>query len=154
MNPLFPGIREKLKNLGHQPWAIVTTKQERFVAQILAANDINLPDNCIYGLDRQLSKEAVLSELLGKNPQQSIHFVEDDYPLCSMSSPTTDFLHSPCRMLYGVIIPPRINLPPSQNNVFIPLPLTNSFKTRPIDKSITRQAILSLPLFSIRNQHP
>ncbi len=80
MNPLFPGIREKLKNLGHQPWAIVTTKQERFVAQILAANDINLPDNCIYGLDRQLSKEAVLSELLEKNPQQSIHFVEDRLP--------------------------------------------------------------------------
>ena len=77
MNPLFPGIREKLKNISHQPWAIVTTKQERFVSQILVANEINLPGNCIYGLDRQMSKEAVLSELLEKNPQQSIHFIED-----------------------------------------------------------------------------
>jgi phosphoglycolate phosphatase-like HAD superfamily hydrolase len=80
MNPLFPGIRAKLKNLGLQPWTIITTKQERFVAQILAANEIDLPSDNIYGLDRQMSKEAVLSELLEKNPQQNIHFVEDRLP--------------------------------------------------------------------------
>lgn len=80
MNPLFPRIREKLNNLGHQPWTIVTTKQERFVSQILAANEIDLPSDNIYGLDRQMSKEAVLNELLEKNPQQNIHFVEDRLP--------------------------------------------------------------------------
>jgi len=80
MNPLFPGIRAKLKNLGLQPWTIITTKQERFVVQILAANEIDLPSDNIYGLDRQMSKEAVLSELLEKNPQQNIHFVEDRLP--------------------------------------------------------------------------
>lgn len=80
MNPLFPNIREKLKKLSQHSWVIVTTKQERFVSQILAANEIDLPSDSIYGLDRQMSKESILSKLLESNPQQTIHFVEDRLP--------------------------------------------------------------------------
>lgn len=52
MNPLFDGVAEKLSQLNGQDWYIVTTKQERFVEQILQANNVALP-NDIFGLDRK-----------------------------------------------------------------------------------------------------
>ncbi len=81
MNPLFPGVADKLRQLGlTRPWLIITTKQERFVKQILKANDIELADESIFGLDRNLSKQEVLSGLLQTNPAQTIVFVEDRLP--------------------------------------------------------------------------
>jgi len=81
MNPLFPGIKEKLQNLSEQGlWYIITTKQERFVKQILKANQIELAEERIFGLDRKMSKEAVLIDLLAKHTQQKIYFVEDMLP--------------------------------------------------------------------------
>ena len=81
MNPLFPGVAEKLGTLNEQGlWYIVTTKQERFVAQILKANGIEMPGERIFGLDRNMSKEAVLIDLLGKHPEQILYFVEDRLP--------------------------------------------------------------------------
>ena len=80
-NPLFKDIAKKLKHLGQQStWYIVTTKQERFVKQILKANAIELDDSCIYGLDRNMNKPAVLKMLLNKHPEQDIYFVEDRLP--------------------------------------------------------------------------
>ena len=79
MNPLFEGIAEKLQQLGGQPWYIVTTKQERFVEQILQASQVELPID-IYGLDRKMSKQAVLLELLEKHGQQKIRLIEDRLP--------------------------------------------------------------------------
>jgi phosphoglycolate phosphatase-like HAD superfamily hydrolase len=41
MNPLFDGVAAKLRKLGQQyPWHVVTTKQERFIKQILKANEL------------------------------------------------------------------------------------------------------------------
>ncbi|MEQ1622466.1 MAG: HAD family hydrolase [Methylococcales bacterium] len=81
MNPLFPGVADKLRQLGlTRPWLIITTKQERFVKQILKANDIELADESIFGLDRNLSKQELLSGLLQTNPAQTIVFVEDRLP--------------------------------------------------------------------------
>jgi phosphoglycolate phosphatase-like HAD superfamily hydrolase len=81
MNPLFSGISEKLRRLGQQGiWYIITTKQERFVKQILKANRIELPDAHIFGLDRNMNKQEVLKGLLEKHPQQPIYFVEDRLP--------------------------------------------------------------------------
>jgi phosphoglycolate phosphatase-like HAD superfamily hydrolase len=81
MNPLFSGIGEKLQRLGQQGvWYIITTKQERFVKQILKANRVELPDAHIFGLDRNMSKQEVLKGLLEKHPHQPIHFVEDRLP--------------------------------------------------------------------------
>jgi len=79
MNPLFDGVVEKLQNLKGQPWYIVTTKQERFVEQILQASQVELPID-IYGLDRKMSKQAVLAELLDKHGQHKICLVEDRLP--------------------------------------------------------------------------
>jgi phosphoglycolate phosphatase-like HAD superfamily hydrolase len=78
MNPLFPGIAEKLQGLSEQGiWYIVTTKQERFVRQILDANQVQLPAERIFGLDRNMSKEAVLIELDNKHAEETFYFVED-----------------------------------------------------------------------------
>ncbi|MCH9697656.1 MAG: HAD family hydrolase [Gammaproteobacteria bacterium] len=80
-NPLFPGIIEQLITLNKQAiWYIITTKQERFVKQILEANGISLPDDRLYGLDRQMNKSSVLKLLLRSHPDQTIHFVEDRLP--------------------------------------------------------------------------
>lgn len=78
MNPLFPGIADKLTALTeHPPWYIVTTKQERFVERILTSNRIQLPAARIFGLDRNLSKAEVLFELQTRHPDFELHFVED-----------------------------------------------------------------------------
>ncbi len=79
MNPLFEGVAEKLQNLNGQPWYIVTTKQERFVEQILQASQVELPID-IYGLDRKMGKQAVMLELLEKHGRQTISLVEDRLP--------------------------------------------------------------------------
>lgn len=81
MNPLFPGIVEKLRLLGQKhDWYVITTKQERFVKHIFNANGIPLSDDRIYGLDRKLSKAQVLNGLVKKYPHHAIHFVEDRLP--------------------------------------------------------------------------
>ncbi len=81
MNPLFSTIAKKLQQLNEQTeWYIITTKQERFVSQILNAAQIQLENHRIFGLDRNMSKEAVLIELLAKHPQDEFYFVEDRLP--------------------------------------------------------------------------
>jgi phosphoglycolate phosphatase-like HAD superfamily hydrolase len=81
MNPLFAGVATKLRMLGQQcPWYVVTTKQERFVKQILKANAIELAEERIFGLDRNMSKVEVLKRLLKTHPNETIYFVEDRLP--------------------------------------------------------------------------
>lgn len=81
MNPLFPRVAEKLQQLSRDClWCIITTKQERFVRQILQANQIDLADQHIYGLDKNMSKPVVLTQLLNRYPDQAICFVEDRLP--------------------------------------------------------------------------
>lgn len=81
MNPLFPKVKEKLQRLSKQGlWYVVTTKQERFVQKILGANQIKLPEDRIFGLDRDKSKEEILIELLAKHTEEKIYFVEDMLP--------------------------------------------------------------------------
>ncbi|PCJ32560.1 MAG: hypothetical protein COA90_02655 [Gammaproteobacteria bacterium] len=80
MNPLFEGIAEKLRQIDHNNITIITTKQERFVSEILSANQIDIPAEHIYGLDRKLSKQQILSDLQTAKPNHSILFVEDRLP--------------------------------------------------------------------------
>jgi len=80
MNPLFKGVAEKLRSLNVNDCMIITTKQERFVSQILAANDVDFPADQIFGLDRKMSKQDVLYQLLEKDTEQVILFVEDRLP--------------------------------------------------------------------------
>jgi len=80
MNPLFEGIKQKLSQIDAQNSYIITTKQERFVSQILSANGITFPATHIYGLDRNLSKPQILAGLLSSHPDHEIIFVEDRLP--------------------------------------------------------------------------
>ncbi|MEQ1638928.1 MAG: HAD family hydrolase [Methylococcales bacterium] len=81
MNPLFSGVTEKLHALSQQHyWYVVTTKQERFIKQILKANAIDLADERIFGMDRNMSKVEVMKTLLKYHPNESLTFVEDRLP--------------------------------------------------------------------------
>jgi phosphoglycolate phosphatase-like HAD superfamily hydrolase len=80
MNPLFSGVTEKLQNLEKRDWYIITTKQEHFVKQILTANQIQLANERIFGLDRKMSKETILTDLVKRHTPASIYFVEDRLP--------------------------------------------------------------------------
>ncbi|WP_299873541.1 HAD family hydrolase [uncultured Cocleimonas sp.] len=79
-NPLFDGVSDKLKQLNPEDWLIITTKQERFVKKTLQGNDIELADDRLFGLDKKLSKQAVLENLVEKNPDRPITFIEDRLP--------------------------------------------------------------------------
>lgn len=80
MNPLFKGISDKLQKIEQSQCYIITTKQERFVHQIFEANAISVPAPQVYGLDRNLSKQQILADLIRTNPQHRILFVEDRLP--------------------------------------------------------------------------
>jgi len=81
MNPLFPSVAEKLQKLSQSHiWYVITTKQERFVKHILKANAIELADERIFGLDRNMSKSDVLKGLIKQYPHHTIEFVEDRLP--------------------------------------------------------------------------
>jgi phosphoglycolate phosphatase-like HAD superfamily hydrolase len=80
-NPLYDGVAAKLQMLGQLcTWYVVTTKHERFVKQILIANAIDLPDERVFGLDRNMSKVDVLTGLLKTHPDETVYFVEDRLP--------------------------------------------------------------------------
>jgi phosphoglycolate phosphatase-like HAD superfamily hydrolase len=80
MNPLFDGIADKLRRIDSSHSYIITTKQERFVDHILQANDIHFPPEQIFGLDRNLSKQQILTDLTAERPEDDILFVEDRLP--------------------------------------------------------------------------
>ena len=80
MNPLFDGIADKLRRIDTEQSVIITTKQERFVDHILSANGIHFPSSQIFGLERNLSKQQILSDILAQRPGASILFVEDRLP--------------------------------------------------------------------------
>jgi len=77
MNPLFGGIADKLQQLNGSPWYIITTKQERFVEEILKVNQVTLAPENIFGLDAKMSKQAVLLALQEKHGDTPLCFVED-----------------------------------------------------------------------------
>lgn len=80
MNPLFDGIADKLNQIDTDNSFIITTKQERFVDHILSANQISFPLEQIYGLDRNLSKQQILTDLSLERPEDEILFIEDRLP--------------------------------------------------------------------------
>lgn len=80
MNPLYPGVSELLHQIPLQQRFIITTKQERFVSEILAANQIEILPDQIYGLERKLKKPQILDDLQRTNAQATILFIEDRLP--------------------------------------------------------------------------
>lgn len=81
LNPLFPGVADRLRNLVAQNACyVLTTKQERFVYQILQGNHIDLNETRIFGMDRNITKDQVLIDLLAQHPDEKFFFVEDRLP--------------------------------------------------------------------------
>ena len=80
MNPLFEDVNKTLKSIEPSKCYIITTKQERFVHQIVNANNIVLDPERVFGLDRNLSKQQVLADLQQRYPENAIIFVEDRLP--------------------------------------------------------------------------
>ncbi|MBD2039481.1 HAD family hydrolase [Microcoleus sp. FACHB-672] len=76
----YPGVIERLRHLLQLPvrLVIITTKEGRFVRQLLQEQDIELPDACIFGKEVQRPKHFILRELLQTPADEpSIWFVED-----------------------------------------------------------------------------
>lgn len=80
MNPLYPGVADLLQQIPRHQCFIITTKQERFVTEILAANQIEILQAQVYGLERKRKKPQILEELQQLTPQATILFVEDRLP--------------------------------------------------------------------------
>ena len=96
-NPLYPGVVEKLQRLSRsRHWYVITTKQERFVKAILAANQIELSADRIFGLDRNMSKPEILKILLQRHPGHTIHFVEDRLPALQKVRQTPELASVEC----------------------------------------------------------
>ena len=78
LSPLYPGTRQALNE--RPPGTdcyIVTTKQERFVTRLLEHNGVRFDTERIFGLDRGISKEAVVHHLMAHHPGDPVHLVED-----------------------------------------------------------------------------
>jgi len=78
LSPLYPETDRALNTLpSGTDCYIVTTKQERFVARLLEYNGVRFDAGHIFGLDRGMSKEAVMRRLMAHHPDRPIHLVED-----------------------------------------------------------------------------
>lgn len=77
----YPGVVEKLRSLleAQAPRLyIITTKEGRFVRQLLQQQGIELPDQYIFGKENKRPKHQILRELLeASNNTANIWFVED-----------------------------------------------------------------------------
>jgi phosphoglycolate phosphatase-like HAD superfamily hydrolase len=81
LHRFYPGVVEKLKSLLYsaiQPY-IITTKEGRFVEQLLGQQEIEMPSSFIYGKECQRPKHQILRELIAASKGEAIRiwFVED-----------------------------------------------------------------------------
>ncbi len=79
-NPLFEGVPETLRQWDESQIYIITTKQERFVKKILRAHNVPFNHDHIFGLDRGLGKDQILTELRQRHSADPLLFVEDRLP--------------------------------------------------------------------------
>lgn len=76
----YPGTIEKLKPLLSSPHKIViiTTKEGRFVRQLLQQQNLDFPEKNIFGKEQKRPKYTILKELIDNSPQiPEIWFIED-----------------------------------------------------------------------------
>jgi len=81
LHSFYPGVIEKLNSLINSPTQvfIVTTKEGRFVQQLLAQQGIQLPEKSVFGKENKRPKHEILHELIAaaKTLPASLWFVED-----------------------------------------------------------------------------
>lgn len=79
-NRFYPGVGEMLSRaIARHPAYIITTKQERFVRLLCEHQGIVLPSERVFGLERKLSKPAILRRLQEEPAYRgaALHFIED-----------------------------------------------------------------------------
>ena len=80
LHEFYPGVIETLKTIvaaGHEV-AIVSTKEGRFIQQLLADAAVSLPEERICGKEVKRSKKETLKVLMTElNHCQTVHFIED-----------------------------------------------------------------------------
>lgn len=75
---LYLGIAERLPFwLTETQVVIISTKEKRFIQQILAQSGLNLPELTIFGKEVKRPKHQILRELKAEAPDARFWFVED-----------------------------------------------------------------------------
>lgn len=81
LHRFYPGVVEKMRSLLNSPIQpiIVTTKEGRFVSQLLQQQGIDMPSKWIIGKESKRPKHQVLRELIAAQAEtpQALWFVED-----------------------------------------------------------------------------
>ena len=82
LHRFYPGVAEKLRSIlaSSVKLLIITTKEGRFVQQLLQQQGVQLPQECIIGKESKRPKPQVLRELQAQAPPNSplsLWFVED-----------------------------------------------------------------------------
>ena len=82
LHRFYPGVAEKLRSIlaSSVEVLIITTKEGRFVQQLLQQQGVQLPRECIIGKESKRPKPQVLRELQAQaspDSQLSLWFVED-----------------------------------------------------------------------------
>jgi hypothetical protein len=77
---IYRGFADKSRALMQEAQIGVDGLKKLFVKHILQANAIDLPDERIFGLDRNMSKADVLKWLLQFHSEHRLYFVEDRLP--------------------------------------------------------------------------
>lgn len=75
----YPGVIDRLRCLLNSPIQIfiITTKEGRFVRQLLTQQGITIPHEQIFGKECRQPKHQTLRSLLNTHPNASIWFIED-----------------------------------------------------------------------------
>jgi phosphoglycolate phosphatase-like HAD superfamily hydrolase len=94
LHRFYPGVVEKIKLTiaSEVKLYIVTTKEGRFVQQLLQREGVNLPSATIFGKETKRPKYEILRELIettGKKPV-SLWFVEDRFKTLQLVEQQTD----------------------------------------------------------------
>ncbi len=79
LHRFYPGVVEKIQSLLNsdlQP-IIITTKEGRFVSQLLQQQGVEMPSKSIIGKESQRPKHQILKELIAETQVSKLWFVED-----------------------------------------------------------------------------
>ena len=81
LHRFYPGVVEKLQSLINSsvPPVIITTKEGRFVSQLLQQHGVDLSEKAIFGKECKQPKHQIIRELIGVTSKipLSLWFVED-----------------------------------------------------------------------------
>lgn len=94
LHRFYPGVAERLQLIVNSSvqLIIITTKEGRFVSQLLQQHDIQLSQQWIFGKETKRPKHQILRELIGQTAKTpiSIWFVEDRLKTLQLVQQQTD----------------------------------------------------------------